>query len=97
MNWLKKEEIILNLLFENLHLANQNHTMNLHEYQGKQILSGYGVGIRGEVASSPEEVPNVVKKLGEETGTEWFVVPKYMPGDEEKELLRKLVPMEWSG
>ena len=49
--------------------------MNLHEYQGKQILSGYGVAIqRGEVASSPEEALNVAKKLGEETGTEWFVV-----------------------
>ena len=49
--------------------------MNLHEYQGKQILSAYGVAIqRGEVASSPEEALNVAKKLGEETGTEWFVV-----------------------
>ena len=30
--------------------------MNLHEYQAKEILSGYGVRIqRGYVASSPEE------------------------------------------
>ena len=30
--------------------------MNLHEYQAKEILSGFGVRIqRGYVASSPEE------------------------------------------
>ena len=29
--------------------------MNLHEYQGKEILNSYGVGIqRGIVASTPE-------------------------------------------
>jgi succinyl-CoA synthetase beta subunit len=49
--------------------------MNLHEYQGKEILSGYGVAIqRGAVATSPEEAIEVAKKLNAETGTEWFVV-----------------------
>jgi len=49
--------------------------MNLHEYQGKEILSGYGVAIqRGAVATSPEEAVEVAKKLNAETGTEWFVV-----------------------
>lgn len=49
--------------------------MNLHEYQGKSILSSYGVAIqRGEVAASTEEAMIVAKKLNEETGTEWFIV-----------------------
>ncbi len=49
--------------------------MNLHEYQGKSILSSYGVAIqRGEVAASAEEAMIVAKKLNEETGTEWFIV-----------------------
>jgi len=49
--------------------------MNLHEYQGKEILSVYGVAIqRGAVATSPEEAVEVAKKLNAETGTEWFVV-----------------------
>ncbi len=49
--------------------------MNLHEYQGKEILAGYGVAIqRGAVATSPEHAIEVAKKLNAETGTEWFVV-----------------------
>ena len=38
--------------------------MNLHEYQAKEILSGFGVRIqRGYVASSPEEAVEEAKKL----------------------------------
>ncbi|MGB0868171.1 MAG: ADP-forming succinate--CoA ligase subunit beta [Flavobacteriales bacterium] len=49
--------------------------MNLHEYQGKEILASYGVGIqRGIVATTPEEAVEAAKKLTEETGTGWHVV-----------------------
>ncbi|GGH74000.1 ADP-forming succinate--CoA ligase subunit beta [Phaeocystidibacter marisrubri] len=49
--------------------------MNLHEYQGKEILAGYGVRVqRGLVAQTPEEAVEVAKKLSEDTGTSWWVV-----------------------
>ena len=49
--------------------------MNLHEYQGKEILSKYGVKVqRGIVASTPEEAVEAAKKLTEQTGTGWHVV-----------------------
>lgn len=49
--------------------------MNLHEYQGKEILASFGVGIqRGKVASTPEEAVEAAKQLAEETGTGWWVV-----------------------
>jgi succinyl-CoA synthetase beta subunit len=49
--------------------------MNLHEYQGKSILASYGVEIqRGVVAENADEAVGLAKKLGEETGSEWFVV-----------------------
>ena len=49
--------------------------MNLHEYQAKEILSGFGVRIqRGYVASSSEEAVEEAKKLNNETGTEFFVI-----------------------
>jgi len=49
--------------------------MNLHEYQGKQILNSFGVRIqRGIVASTPAEAVEAAKKLTEETGTGWHVV-----------------------
>lgn len=49
--------------------------MNLHEYQGKEILSSFGVRIqRGIVAQTPEEAVAAAKKLNEETGTSWYVV-----------------------
>ena len=54
--------------------------MNLHEYQGKDLLNSFGVRIqRGIVASSPEEAVKAAEKLHEETGTSWYVVKlKYM-------------------
>jgi len=49
--------------------------MNLHEYQGKQLLKKFNVTIqRGYVANSPDEAVICAKKLSNETGTEIFVV-----------------------
>ena len=49
--------------------------MNIHEYQAKEVLKGYGVQIQeGIVASTPEEAVAAAKKLNAETGTEWYVV-----------------------
>ena len=49
--------------------------MNLHEYQGKNILNSFGVKIqRGTVATTPEEAVAAAKKLTEETGTGWHVI-----------------------
>ena len=49
--------------------------MNLHEYQGKEILASYGVNIqRGIVASSADEAVEAAKQLSEQTGTSWWVV-----------------------
>jgi succinyl-CoA synthetase beta subunit len=49
--------------------------MNLHEYQGKEILASFGVGIqRGKVAHTPDEAVAAAKELSAETGTEWYVV-----------------------
>ncbi len=49
--------------------------MNLHEYQGKELLASYGVAIqKGIVANTPEEAVEAAKKLTEETGTGWHVV-----------------------
>ena len=49
--------------------------MNLHEYQGKELLSTFGVRIqRGIVASTVEEAVSAAKKLNEDTGTSWWVV-----------------------
>lgn len=49
--------------------------MNLHEYQGKEILSSFGVQVqRGIVATTPEEAVEVAKKLTEQTGTGWHVI-----------------------
>ena len=49
--------------------------MNLHEYQGKQILNSFGVDIqRGIVAETPEEAVAAAKKLTEDTGTSWHVI-----------------------
>lgn len=49
--------------------------MNLHEFQGKEILSSYGVGIqRGMIATTPDEAVTAAKQLTEETGTGWHVI-----------------------
>lgn len=49
--------------------------MNLHEYQGKELLNSFGVRIqRGIVAHSANEAVDVAKQLTEETGTSWHVI-----------------------
>jgi succinyl-CoA synthetase beta subunit len=49
--------------------------MNIHEYQGKSLLKGFGVAIQeGIVANSPEEAVEAAKKLNADTGTDWFVI-----------------------
>ncbi len=49
--------------------------MNLHEYQGKELLNSFGVNIqRGIVADTPEKAVEAAKKLAEDTGTGWWVV-----------------------
>ncbi|MFD2727533.1 ADP-forming succinate--CoA ligase subunit beta [Hyunsoonleella rubra] len=49
--------------------------MNLHEYQGKEILSTFGVRIqRGIVAQNANEAVAAAKQLTSETGTSWHVI-----------------------
>lgn len=49
--------------------------MNIHEYQGKEILKKYGVTVqRGIVADTPDGALQAAKELQAETGTKWFVV-----------------------
>ena len=49
--------------------------MNLHEFQGKEILSSFGVRVqRGIVAQTADEAVEAAKKLTEETGTGWHVI-----------------------
>jgi succinyl-CoA synthetase beta subunit len=83
--------------------------MNLHEYQGKLILSKSGVRIqRGIVADTPEKAVAAAKQLTEETGTQWYVVKAQVHAggrgkgggvklaksiDEVKELASKIIGM----
>ncbi|SDR96558.1 ADP-forming succinate--CoA ligase subunit beta [Gramella sp. MAR_2010_147] len=49
--------------------------MNIHEYQGKEILSSFGVRIqRGTVARNAKEAVDAAKELTEKTGTGWHVI-----------------------
>lgn len=49
--------------------------MNLHEYQGKELLSKYGVAIqRGKLAHTVEEAVSGYEQLKAETGTQFCVV-----------------------
>lgn len=49
--------------------------MNIHEYQGKEILKSFGVRVQeGMVAETPEQAVEAAKALNEQTGTEWWVV-----------------------
>lgn len=49
--------------------------MNLHEYQGKDILSSFGVRVqRGIVAQNAQEAVAAAKQLTSETGTSWYVI-----------------------
>ena len=49
--------------------------MNLHEYQGKELLKSYGIEIQeGIVAESVEAAVAAYNKIAEETGTKFAVV-----------------------
>ena len=49
--------------------------MNLHEYQGKEILASFGVNVqRGIVADSPKKAVEAAQSLTESTGTAWHVI-----------------------
>ena len=49
--------------------------MNLHEYQGKELLNNFGVRIqRGIVVSTVDEAVKAAEKLSLETGTSWWVI-----------------------
>lgn len=49
--------------------------MNLHEYQGKEILKSFGVAVQeGIVADTADQAVEAAKKLTSQTGTQWWVV-----------------------
>jgi succinyl-CoA synthetase beta subunit len=49
--------------------------MNLHEYQGKELLQSFGVRIqRGIVADNHKKAVEAAKLLANETGTGWWIV-----------------------
>jgi succinyl-CoA synthetase beta subunit len=49
--------------------------MNIHEYQGKALLKGFGVAIQeGIIAETPEQAVEAAKELQKQTGTGWWVV-----------------------
>ncbi len=49
--------------------------MNLHEYQGKSILKGYGVSVPvGIVANSPDEAVTAAKEIQKQTGSDKWAV-----------------------
>jgi len=49
--------------------------MNIHEYQAKEILKGYGVRIQeGIVVDSIDKAISAAEQLKAQTGTGWFVV-----------------------
>ncbi len=84
--------------------------MNLHEYQGKELLKSFGVRIQeGIVANTPDEAVEAAKKLQEQTGTGWWVVKAQIHAggrgkgggvklakslDEVKELAGKIIGMQ---
>ncbi len=49
--------------------------MNIHEYQAKEVLKGFGVKIQeGIVADTPEAAYEAAVKLNAQTGTSWYVI-----------------------
>ena len=49
--------------------------MNIHEYQGKEVLKTFGVAIQeGIVAETPEAAVKAAQDLQKQTGTGWWVV-----------------------
>ena len=49
--------------------------MNLHEYQGKELLASYGVAIqRGVLVEDAKDIKAAYDQLQKETGTDFVVV-----------------------
>ena len=49
--------------------------MNLHEFQGKELLNSFGVRVqRGIIATTTEDAVTAAKKLNKDTGTKWWVI-----------------------
>jgi succinyl-CoA synthetase beta subunit len=49
--------------------------MNIHEYQGKEILKSYGVRVQeGIVADTPAKAVEAARELTTMTGTKWHVI-----------------------
>ena len=49
--------------------------MNIHEFQGKQILKQFGVSVpAGEVASTPEKAVEAASRIKDETGADTWAV-----------------------
>ena len=49
--------------------------MNLHEYQGKEILASFGVAVQnGIVANNSDDAVLAAQKLTSDTGTSWHVI-----------------------
>ncbi len=49
--------------------------MNIHEYQGKEVLKSFGVAIQeGIVADTPENAVKAAQELQKQTGTGWWVI-----------------------
>ncbi|SER87190.1 ADP-forming succinate--CoA ligase subunit beta [Pedobacter rhizosphaerae] len=49
--------------------------MNIHEYQGKQILKSFGVNVQeGIVADTPEQAVEAAKKLKTDYNSDWVVI-----------------------
>jgi succinyl-CoA synthetase beta subunit len=83
--------------------------MNIHEYQGKNILKGFGVAIQeGSVATTPEKAVDAAKELTRQTGTKMWVIKAQIHAggrgkgggvklaksiDEVKELAKKMLGM----
>jgi len=56
-------------------LGDKIQKMNLHEYQGKEILASFGVAVQnGIVANNSNEAVVAAKKLTSDTGTSWHVI-----------------------
>lgn len=57
------------------YIRTKKQRMNIHEYQAKGILKGYGVTIQeGIVADTPERALEAARTLHSETGTSWYVI-----------------------
>ena len=71
----------LKILLKKLHLPpyqktyNTEIAMNVHEYQGKEILKSFGVTIQeGIVADTVVQAVQAAKDLSEQTGTKMWVI-----------------------